>query len=32
MEIQQGNERAVYGNAVLEKIEKKIRDELGNSN
>jgi len=30
MEIQQGDERAVYGNAVLEKLSQKLINEFGN--
>ena len=29
MEIQQGNERATYGDAVLEKLSKKLTNEFG---
>lgn len=29
MEIQQGNERATYGDTVLEKLSKKLTDEFG---
>ena len=29
MEIQQGDERASYGDAVLEKLSKKLTDEFG---
>ena len=29
MEIQQGNERAIYGNAVLEKLSEKLTNEFG---
>lgn len=29
MEIQQGNERATYGNAVLEKLSEKLTNEFG---
>ena len=29
MEIQQGNERAVYGKTVLEKLSKKLTNEFG---
>lgn len=29
MEIQQGNERAVYGNAVLERLSEKLTKEFG---
>ena len=30
MEIQQGNERATYGDAVLEKLSEKLTDDFGN--
>lgn len=29
MEIQQGNERASYGNALLSKLSKRLTDEFG---
>ena len=29
MEIQQGNQRATYGNAVLEKLSEKLTNEFG---
>lgn len=29
MEIQQGNERAIYGKAVLQNLSKKLTDEFG---